>query len=499
MKKIYFLIAAVLVALLTFLAVFFVKAPCGVIRYFETIKNNPEALYAFFKAMPKGGELHYHLAGGAYPEIMLELAAQDGACFNTSTWTAYASSAACAGVPAATLSQTPALYQQALRAWSLKDFQANPLESAHDHFFATFEKFLFVVSQHPVELLIDVMQRAAMQQEQYLEIMIMPDNAESTQWRDPSFKLSNLTSRYQQLTKDARFQALVHQTAARTSTWLQQARQRLCCLNNSTLAVCALTVRFQYHILREQPLDSFFSQALFAFLLANQSPDIIAINLVQAEDGFIALRDYSKQMEILHFLHQRFASVPIALHAGELTQTLVTPENTRFHIREALLKGHARRIGHGVDIAHEDDALSLLSWMKKNQTAVEINLTSNRRTMDVYGKTHPLHFYLTHRVPVVLSTDDEGILRTDLTQQYVNAVIDQHLDYPTLRQINRNALTYSFLPGKSLWEQGAGEKKIAACRTLDSASCLDFVKNNEKARIQRNLELKLQVFEKQYP
>lgn len=34
--------------------------------------------------MPKGGELHYHLAGGAYPEIMLDLASKNY-CLNTLT------------------------------------------------------------------------------------------------------------------------------------------------------------------------------------------------------------------------------------------------------------------------------------------------------------------------------------------------------------------------------------------------------------------------------
>ena len=50
--------------------------------YFYHIKKDPKALYAFFKDMPKGGELHYHLAGGAYPETMLLLASKGNYCIN---------------------------------------------------------------------------------------------------------------------------------------------------------------------------------------------------------------------------------------------------------------------------------------------------------------------------------------------------------------------------------------------------------------------------------
>ncbi len=68
--------------LLTFFTSFFLLCPiyASVDSYFSHIKKDSSALYAFFKTMPKGGELHYHLAGGAYPETMLALAANGNYC-----------------------------------------------------------------------------------------------------------------------------------------------------------------------------------------------------------------------------------------------------------------------------------------------------------------------------------------------------------------------------------------------------------------------------------
>ena len=60
-------------------------------------------------------------------------------------------------------------------------------------------------------------------------------------------------------------------------------------------------------------------------------------------------------------------------------------------------------------------------------------------------KNHPLATYLAVGVPVVLSTDDAGVSRINMTNEYFRAVTDQGLGYRTLKAIARNALIYSFL------------------------------------------------------
>jgi len=470
-------------------------AQSDIVNTYNTIKTDSNALYAFFKDMPKGGELHFHLAGSAYPEVMLEVAAQNNYCLNPKTFTMAHSTQDCTGIKSGALATHPTLYAQTIRAWSLKDFVPGK-ESAHDHFFAAFYKFLFLVNDHPSPLLADVMKRAANQQELYMEIMVLPDNAKSTMFAPQSVNPENFDVLRKQLLANPAFMTEIDNAVAKSNAYLPDTRQFLGCEQQPNQPVCHLTVRFQYYILREQPIENVFAQAVLAFELASRSPAIVGVNLVQAEDGIISLRDYRKQMAIINYMHSVYPDVHIALHAGELSMGDVLPENLRFHIHDAIHTGHAERIGHGIDIAHEDNAKQLVNYMATKPVPVEINLTSNQKILKIWGKQCALNYYLAHHVPVVLSTDDEGILRTDLTSQYVEAAMLYNLDYPTIKQINRNALTYSFLPGKSLWENAGQGKMISVCKDLQSPSCSAFVKTNEKARLQRLLELKLVAFEK---
>src|SRR5262249_25410174 len=47
---------------------------------FEASRDNPLLLYAFLKAMPKGGDLHNHPSGAEFAEEYIAYAADDGLC-----------------------------------------------------------------------------------------------------------------------------------------------------------------------------------------------------------------------------------------------------------------------------------------------------------------------------------------------------------------------------------------------------------------------------------
>lgn len=459
----------------------------SIIDHFNAIKSNPRLLYAFFKNMPKGGELHYHLAGGASAEIMIAIASRNNYCIDTKTWTISKPIPSCnKNGNIAQITKKKTLYNKLLRAWTMKNFIPTN-ESAHDHFFASFFKFMPLVTDFQAQLLANVMQHAAAQNELYLEVMILPDNGQSANFASLGHNLAIVTNK--------NMQKNIQYTITESRDLIHNARHLLGCDASPTLAVCKMTVKFQYIVLREQPLDKLFAQALNGFAAASESTDIVGVNLVQAEDGPISTRDYRAQMNIFNALHAAYPKVHIALHAGEITPNLVPNKELRFHIRDAIFTGHAQRIGHGVDIASEYNATDILNYMAKTPIPVEINLTSNHTILHVSGIQHPLRYYLAHNVPVVLSTDDEGILRTDLTEQYVKAVIEHHLDYPTIKAINRNALTYSFLPGKSLWSNPAKQVVVSECQSLSSPSCKKFISNNLKAKLQWELENKLLKFE----
>lgn len=483
-----------------FIAIFASVAPltyASVESHFNQIKSDPNTLYAFMKKMPKGGELHYHLAGGAYPETMIDLIANENYCIDWKSQTVTKRAETCLHENARQLLSAPEAYQNLIEAWSFKNFFPGK-KSGHDHFFETFYKFGTAVSEFRPELLAKVMLRAANQHEQYMEIIILPDNARSAGFGKDISSIEGFESKRNTLLSNPAFKNNIHQSAVISTNILNQAREILGCEQQSSKPVCQLTIKFQYLVLREQSLDQVFSMALNGFEAASKSEDIVAVNLVQAEDGMISLRDYRQQMQIFQFMHQHYPNVHIALHAGELAPSGVRPSELRFHIQDAIQTGHAERIGHGTSIAYEDDADLLVQSMAKKQIPVEINLTSNEKILNVSGKNHPLSYYLNHHVPIVLSTDDEGILRTDLSREYMQAAYRFNLDYPTVKQINRNALTYSFLSGKSLWKDPRTNRRIRACENLESADCKAFISKHPKAKLQWMLENKLTKFERSF-
>jgi adenosine deaminase len=188
-----------------------------------------------------------------------------------------------------------------------------------------------------------------------------------------------------------------------------------------------------------------FAELLVGFELAAVDPRVVGVNLVGREDAAPALRDIELHMSMLEYLHSVYPSVPIALHAGELLPGQVTPVDNCCHVRLAVERGGASRIGHGVDILSEEDPGGLMSEMASAGLLVEIMLTSNAQILGVQGQSHPLLEYLRAGVPVALASDDEGVLRTDLTHEYMRAAQEFGLTYLELKTMARNSVSYSFL------------------------------------------------------
>src|SRR5207244_11614565 len=106
---------------------------------------------------------------------------------------------------------------------------------------------------------------------------------------------------------------------------------------------------------REAALGPVFAQMVTGFALSSATASkIVALNLVQAEDGVNSMRNFALHMQMLDFLHSKYPAAHVTLHAGELAPGLVPPDGLSFHIRDSVRIGHAERIGHGVDVMHED-------------------------------------------------------------------------------------------------------------------------------------------------
>ncbi|HUB89257.1 MAG TPA: adenosine deaminase [Dyella sp.] len=467
---------------------------------FETARQQgPLALHAFLAEMPKGADLHNHLSGAVYAESWIAQAAADGLCVDVATLSLLdkhdASAPGCGNGrrPAADALSDQHFYDALVDAFSMRSFVPFAGHSGHDQFFDTFGRFQAVTpQQHMGDWLDEVSARAAVQNEQYLELMATPpfaharELARTLDWQ-PDFD----AMRKQLLARGLKDDMAADEQLLTQALAERKRRQR--CGTAQADAGCAVQIRFLYQVLRGAPPARVFAQTLLGFELASADPRWVGINFVMPEDGYLSMRDYSLQMHMLDYLHHLYPKVHVSLHAGELAPGLVPPDGLRFHIREAVEIGHAERIGHGVDVMYEDHPEQLLQEMAARHVMVEINLTSNDVILGVRGADHPLPIYLKHGVPVALSTDDEGVSRIDLTHEYVRAAEDFDLDYSTLKQMARNSLTYSFLPGESLWAtqacqgQPPGNHPSASCRQLLSAS--------EKAAAQWELERRLRAFE----
>ncbi len=484
----------------------------------DAAKMGPAALRGFLYQMPKGTDLHYHLDGGVYAETFLRDAAQDGLCIDTTALDIVKPMAQTRSIPpqpvcgegrvrADSVTKDQHLYDALIDSLSMRTFVPVSGKSGHDQFFDTFDRFTPVEGSHLGEWLDEIATRAAAQNEQYLELLHTPGQflqaaamAEKVGY-NPDF------AQYRKQLLDAGLHNLVPAVRADLDKGEAQRSELESCGKASASPACEVEIRYIYQVLRAKTPDSVFAQILLGFELASVDPRVVGINLVQPEDGYVAMTDYRLHMQMIDALHTLYPKVHITLHAGEIALGLVPPEGLKFHIREAIDVGHAERIGHGVDVMDEDHPYELLKEMAAKRIMVEINLTSNDVILNVKGGDHPLTIYRKYGVPVALSTDDEGVSRIDLTHEYVRAVDTYHFTYPELKNMVRTGLEHDFLPGQSLWvTPKSGDsftQPVAACASQlgkdePSGKCVEFLKGSEKARQQFELERRFKVFEARF-
>lgn len=435
-------VRAVAVALLTALAVLLPAAALpstasadarGAARALERVRDDPARLYAFLRAMPKGADLHMHLSGSIYAETLVRFGAENGACVDLTTFVASAGPCVAGERPIADALADNGFQSRLVGAWSMKGFPAG--RSGHDHFFATFGRFGATLDGRVGEGLATVTRRARAQNVQYLELMMTPRGWEVAEVARRVRFTRDFAALRQRLL-DAGLREILPRARADLDAIMAQKRRH----DPSDDPV----VRFIAQVARTGEPTRAFAQLLLAFELMREDPRWVGVNLVQPEDDVMALRNYRLQMRMIRHLRSVYPDGRVTLHAGELAPGLVPPADLRFHIRAAVTVAGADRIGHGTSIRWERNPRALARTMARRGVLVEVPLTSNAQILGVAGRDHPLRFYLRHRVPVALATDDEGVSRTSLTEQYVQAVRDHGLGYRALKRIATNALRHAF-------------------------------------------------------
>ncbi|MEU6476485.1 adenosine deaminase [Streptomyces sp. NPDC047017] len=475
----------------------------GTDAYLRSARDAPRSLRDFFDRLPKGGDLHNHLSGAVTTEYLVELAAEDGLCVDTTTLTALPAPCGPGTRPAADARTDRAFRDAIVRAWSMQDFP--PDQNGHDHFFDTFGKFGEVTWRHRGKLLLDVADTVVRQNQFYLETLVTPASdsaknlATAVGW-DP-----DLARLHGKLVAGGKLDAVVAEARKEADDADAEFRTAARCGTRRAEPGCALTVRWISQVSRGSAPERVFTQMALGMRLAERDPRFVAVNLVQPEDWDSSLRDYSLQMRMLKYLRGVYPHAQLTLHAGELTPGLVKPADLTFHIKEAVDVAGAERVGHGVDLVHEDDWQRTARTMAQRQVAVEVPFTSNAQILGVKGAEHPFNTYRAYGVPVVLATDDPGVSRIDISHEYEYAARTYGLSYPELKDLARASLQYAFLPGVSLWQGDPtrdGYRLAGGCRgerpgvVPPGVACRRLLAASPKAAIEWQQEVAFQHFER---
>jgi adenosine deaminase len=476
-------------------------------RYLESVRSNPLLLNDFLARMPKGGDLHHHLTGAVYAESYIDYAVADGLCIDRATIKILPPPCdeSQGRLPASRALTDFPFRNLVIDTWSIRNF--HPSAEDRDvrlHFFAAFGKFDLVTNMHWGEMLAEVTHRAAAQHEIYLETMLTPDQGEAVQlgrqvgWNDdfPTMRSRMMGAGMAKVVADGRKnlddgEAKMHEV--------------LGCSGPHPDPGCGLALRYLNQVLRAFPKEEVFAQMLAGFEIASADPRVVGINLVQSQDEYRALHDFELQLQMLDYLHGIYPQVHISLHAGELTPGEVKPEELlASHIRQSIEMGHAERIGHGLDVVYEKNAPELLAEMSSKHILVEDCVYSHELVRGMTGAENVLPIYLHAGVPVAIATDDEGIVRSQLTWYFRRAVEGSGVDYSNLKKMVRNSLDHAFLPGASLWASPEKFAMVPQCssETMNpapaSAACRDYLETSERARLEWREEVEFNRFEAQF-
>jgi adenosine deaminase len=468
-------------------------------RRFAEARRDEPSLIAFLRAMPKGADLHNHVGGSLFPEDGLRVAVRDGLFFDPATNTFRATQTA-GSVPASRLLRDDGLRNQFFNASTARGYAPGPA-GGHDHFFDAFGPLNSPWSKASgAEALASVVRRARLQNLQYLELMMDPGGealgrvmSAAPVDASPAEMLEKLKPRMDDYVTAAK---------AEMDEWDREVARQIRMAPPLSAADRPITVRYLVTAYRTQPDRTIFAKWAAAFALMRADRRLVGVNFAAPEDDPTSQARFDPQMQLLDFLWRRFERPNITLHAGELNLYLSPLEDMTYHIRRSIEVGHARRIGHGTAVAWEDDCPGLLRKMRDEGIAVEICPTSEAIIQNAEGDRHPFSLYRRAGVPLTPNTDDEAVCRSNLTMEFVRAARSWSLSYADLKDLARNSIEYSFLPGESLFERHDYRRPRAPFRRLPEDGWTPTPEEakqlaaSDKATVQARLERAFVEFER---
>lgn len=412
-------------------------------------------LTMFFSQMPKGADLHHHYSGSIYAEQYVQWLDGLNYCVNKHTYVIETKKEVVEAQRARSKEDRTCLggkeifaddftYRELLQRWSSKDFDNHgAIQPPPDRqFFQTFGFFGAVSNTNFAQGLQELKKRAIQENVSYIETMF--------KMAPPTFNADFEAQVAQAGMDDARLAEAMGALAAKLEqdkAFNDSLRDYVAKIDTAAAGIDdeRFTMRYQNYVVRLMSPSLVFSSMVLAFKAAEQSPLIVGVNIVGQESNHVSMRDYSLHMKMFQFLKKQYPNVKLALHAGELALGDVPPDGLRFHIDEALNVAGASRIGHGIDLAHESNAVAIMNTMRAKDIPVEINLTSNSFISGIRGDNHPVTIYRKYGVPYVISTDDAGVTRHTLAQEYTLFASRYKPSYAEIKKASYNGIRYSFL------------------------------------------------------
>ena len=426
---------------------------------FKRVRDDPAALAAFLDRMPLGGDLHHHIIGGARPAALVRMAAADGLCLPADLDVVWALQGPPCGQdqrPVAEAFEDTAFQHEIERRWSMGDFLADNASidriEANEHFFSIFGQ-LRLVQGNLSGLLAAARTLAARDGVIYLETATayISDRearsglAGSIRWDD------DLPELRRTVLADPRFAEIRDATVEALPRELERSDRLLGCDSTAPDPGCHVLVRLQHTAIRTVEPVVVFVNLLLAYEIAAASPFVVGINFAGPETHPVSIRDYDLHMRMFGELADHYPNVKRSLHTGEMVDPLAATLGAERHIRLAQAPAEmggaaAHRLGHAVALHADPEPARLLAEMRERGVVIEVNLESNRQLLGVSPLNHPLVDYLAAGVPVVLATDDPGLMLSDLPQQFALAARNEAVSYRTLKTFAINSIAYSFLP-----------------------------------------------------
>ncbi len=428
----------------------------------DKIRPNRSALYGFFSMMPKGGDLHHHYSGSVYAESYIDYVFKKNLYVNEETLQL---SRDISNLPTnlqadwkkiSDVKEPDKLKLKLLRAWSTRDF-VKGAQSPDEHFFSTFSGFGVAGRDEQVKGLRELKRRAVNQKVSYIESLFLSVDTSGVQLSNEK----DLDASFLRLQESKNDEALNVELEALFSAQNESIRAAADAHTKKVEGLHAASevespefvLRFQNYVSRyKQPTDVFIDLCA-CFMSCDSSNIIVGVNIVSAENGETSMRDFWLHTMFFKFLETKFPKVKYAVHAGELVGGMVQPENLGTHIKQSLVLNNLKRIGHAVDIIYDNEFTHTIRKMQSKGVAVEINLTSNEFILGVADDLHPVEIYHRNGIPIVICTDDEGVLRTSITEQFALLAHRYKFSYGEVKALVRNSLLHAHIEDTAVKER----------------------------------------------